>query len=84
VAFSAGGDGGRKSPEHPGAIRTSRLRQPAIAETIAIYEYTPLSVNFIVLTEVLDHLLQDLQVAPTYHGYLLLSILVFKVMKRKV
>jgi hypothetical protein len=33
VAFSAGGDGGRRSPELP--IRTRRLRQPAIAETIA-------------------------------------------------
>jgi hypothetical protein len=30
VAFSAGGDGGRRSPELP--IRTRRLRQPAIAE----------------------------------------------------
>ena len=30
MAFSAGGDGGRRAPEH--AIRTRRLRQPAIAE----------------------------------------------------
>jgi len=31
VAFSAGGDGGRKSPEHL-TQRTRRLRQPAIAK----------------------------------------------------
>jgi hypothetical protein len=41
VAFSAGGDGGRRLPEHSRAIRTLLLRQPAIGETIAIYEYTP-------------------------------------------
>jgi len=36
VAFSLGGDGGKSSPEIPGAIRTRRLRQPAIAEQISI------------------------------------------------
>jgi hypothetical protein len=35
VAFLAGGDGGRKQPELP-AQRIGRLRQPAIAEAIAI------------------------------------------------
>ena len=32
AAFSAGGDGGRRSPEFPAQFRTRRLRQPAIAE----------------------------------------------------
>ena len=37
-AFSAGGDGGRRSSELRAQIRTRRLRQPAIAEQ-SRYEY---------------------------------------------
>jgi len=38
VVFSPGGDGVRKSPEHLGAIRTRRLRRPAIADVAEPHE----------------------------------------------
>jgi hypothetical protein len=40
VVFSASGDGGRNRLKASGAIRTRRWRRPAIAKTIATYEYT--------------------------------------------
>jgi hypothetical protein len=40
MAFSAGGDGGSKSPEKFGTICTRVLRQPAIAETYPIIFWT--------------------------------------------
>jgi hypothetical protein len=41
VAFSAGGEGGRKSPEHQTQSVPVICGKPTIAEAIAIYEYTP-------------------------------------------